>query len=165
MDSERVWCLRALPVRPRESVFARSDAERAFARHLGAAWTGDTTERAPEPLAAIIDTTPAWTPVVHALESLAPAGRLVINAIRKESADQTALLEIDYARHLWGERTIQSVANVTRWDVRRCLELARAMDLQPTISVYPLEAANDALAELKRGGSRGAKVLAIGARP
>lgn len=147
----------------RVHVFARSDAERAFARELGAVWTGDTGERAPEPLAAIIDTTPAWRPVLRALENLAPGGRLIVNAIRKEHADQAVLLELDYATHLWREKSIRSVANVTRSDVRRCLELARAIPLQPTVAVYPLEAANDALVELKQGGSRGAKVLQLSA--
>jgi propanol-preferring alcohol dehydrogenase len=142
-------------------VFARSDAERAFARELGAAWTGDTSERAPEPLAAIIDTTPAWRPVVRALENLLPAGRLVVNAIRKERSDQSVLLEIDYATHLWQEKSIQSVANITRTDVRRCLALAAAIPLRPTVTVYPLQAANEALAGLKRGGTRGARVLTI----
>ena len=143
-------------------VFARSEAERAFARELGALWTGDTNEHAPQPLAAIIDTTPAWRPVVRALESLAPGGRLVVNAIRKETSDKSALMELDYATHLWSEKSIQSVANVTRSDVRRCLELARAIPLHPTVSVYPLEAANDALVELKIGNARGARVLSIG---
>src|SRR6185312_14743701 len=74
----------------RTYVFARSEAERAFARELGATWAGDTVDRAPERLAAIIDTTPAWTPIVAALENLEPGGRLVVNAIRKEAADQSA---------------------------------------------------------------------------
>ena len=142
-------------------VFARSEAERAFARELGAVWVGDTDEHAPQPLAAIIDTTPAWRPVVRALQNLAPGGRLVVNAIRKESGDKTALMEMDYATHLWHEKSIQSVANVTRSDVRHCLELARAIPLHPTVSLYPLEAANDALVELKMGNARGAKVLSI----
>lgn len=142
-------------------VFARSDTERAFAMELGAAWAGDTDARPPEALAAIIDTTPAWRPVVRALECLAPAGRLVVNAIRKEDADKGALLDLDYATHLWREKTIRSVANVTRADVRRCLELAAATGLRPTYATYPLEAANEALADLKRGSSRGAKVLTL----
>jgi propanol-preferring alcohol dehydrogenase len=142
-------------------VFARSETERMFARDLGASWTGATDDRAPTPLAAIIDTTPAWHPIVRALENLAPAGRLIVNAIRKEGDDKTALLEIDYTTHLWREKSVQSVANVTRSDVRRCLDLAAAMPSRPTVSVYPLEAANDALADLKQGGARGAKVLSI----
>ena len=77
-------------------VFARTEAERAFARELGATWAGDTVERSPERLHAIIDTTPVWTPIVEALENLEPGGRLVINAIRKEDSDKDALLGLDY---------------------------------------------------------------------
>ncbi len=77
-------------------VFSRSPQERAFATELGAAWAGDIGEDAPEPLAAVIDTTPAWKPVVEALKSLAPGGRLVINAIRKEERDKDWLLRLDY---------------------------------------------------------------------
>src|SRR4051795_10487731 len=102
-------------------VFARSEGERAFARELGAAWAGDAREEAPEKLAAIIDTTPAWQPVVEALKNLAPEGRLVINAIRKEERDQSALLALDYPRDLWMEKEIKSVANVSRGDVREFL--------------------------------------------
>jgi propanol-preferring alcohol dehydrogenase len=65
-------------------VFARSAKERVFAQELGAVWAGDIEEACPEMLDSIIDTTPAWKPVVEALENLAPGGRLVINAIGKE---------------------------------------------------------------------------------
>ena len=142
-------------------VFARAERERDLARDLGAAWTGNTEEHAPEPLAAIIDTTPVWTPVVEALENLAPGGRLVINAIRKESGDRDALLRLDYPRHLWLEKEIKSVANVTRADVRACLDLAGTVPIKPETETYPLESANEALVALKRGGLRGAKVLLI----
>src|ERR1043166_2894969 len=73
-------------------VFARSAPERAFALELGAAWAGDTGDEPPQALAAIIDTTPAWRPAVEALRRLAPGGRLVVNAIRKERGDQAELL-------------------------------------------------------------------------
>lgn len=142
-------------------VFARSPAEREFAMQLGADWAGDTLESPPEPLAAAIDTTPAWRPVLSALAHLAPGGRLVINAIRKEADDQANLLELDYARHLWQEKQLVSVANVTRRDVRGCLQLAATIPLAPAVSAYPLERANQALQELKRGQIRGAKVLQI----
>jgi propanol-preferring alcohol dehydrogenase len=142
-------------------VFARSERERDFARSLGAVWAGDTTDRPPEPLAAIIDTTPAWKPVVEALDNLAPGGRLVINAIRKEAADQRELERLEYARHLWMEKEIKSVANVTRADVRACLDLAATIPIKPEIEVYPLEQANEALVDLKRGRLRGAKVLVV----
>ena len=76
-------------------VFARSERERAFARELGAAWSGDTQATPPEKLDSIIDTTPAWKPVVCALKNLKSGGRLVVNAIRKEEADKQQLLELD----------------------------------------------------------------------
>jgi alcohol dehydrogenase, propanol-preferring len=143
-------------------VFARSEAERAFARELGASWAGDTAERAPRALDAIIDTTPAWTPIVAALANLHPGGRLVINAIRKEDADKAALLRLDYPAHLWLEKQVQSVANVTRRDVRAFLDLAAAIPLRPDVQEFPLEEANRALAELKDRTIRGAKVLRVG---
>ena len=143
-------------------VFARHPAERRFALELGAAWTGASTERAPHPCSAIIDTTPAWTPLVDALEQLAPGGRLVINAIRKIRVDQEALLRLDYASHLWMEREIKSVANVSRRDVREMLAAATQLGLRPTVSELPLERANDALAALRAGeGVHGATVLRV----
>ncbi len=144
-------------------VFARSEGERAFARELGAAWAGDTTEEPPEKLAAVIDTTPAWQPVVEAMRHLEPEGRLVINAIRKEERDKSALLALDYPRDLWLEKEIKSVANVTRSDVRGFLELAAEIPIHPEVQEYPLEAANQALRELKERKIRGAKVLRIAA--
>ena len=145
-------------------VFARDPAERRFALELGAAWAGPSSERAPHACIAIIDTTPAWTPVVDALGQLAPGGRLVINAIRKMRGDQEALLRLDYASHLWMEREIRSVANVTRRDVREMLIAATELELRPTVCELPLERANDALAALRRGESvHGATVLRVAA--
>ena len=142
-------------------VFARSAAERAFARELGAAWAGETGERAPRRLDAIIDTTPAWTPVVEALENLERGGRLVINAIRKEDVNKNALMALDYPAQLWLEKEIKSVANVTRSDVREFLLLASEIPLKPEVREYELAEANRALIELKRGEIRGAKVLRV----
>ena len=142
-------------------VFARNAGERRFARELGAVWAGDTCEAPPEPLHAIIDTTPAWRPVVQTLGNLEPGGRLVVNAIRKEESDKEELLRLSYAEHLWMEREVKSVANVTRADVREFLDLARSDSLRPEVSEYPLHEANRVLQELKRGSIRGAKVLRI----
>ena len=143
-------------------VFARQPAERAFALELGAAWAGASAERAPAPLAAIIDTTPAWSPVVDALGQLAAGGRLVINAITKQRADQHALIRLDYASQLWMEREIRSVANVTRADVRETLDAAAAIGIRPTVDELPLDRANDALDALRRGERvRGARVLRV----
>ncbi len=131
-------------------------------RELGAAWAGDTAEEAPVELAAIVDTTPVWKPVVEALKNLAPGGRLVINAIRKEEVDKDALLRLDYPRDLWMEKEIKSVANVARRDVQEFLALAAEIPIRPEVELYPLEAANQALVDLKTKRVRGAKVLEIG---
>jgi propanol-preferring alcohol dehydrogenase len=142
-------------------VFARNADERHFARELGAVWTGETDATAPSQMDAIIDTTPVWKPVLEALRNLAPAGRLVINAIRKEEVDQEYLLRIDYPMHLWLEKEIKSVANVTRADVSEFLQLAAEIPIRPTIQEYALAEANQALIELKTQRIRGAKVLRV----
>lgn len=142
-------------------VFARDESVRVFARDLGAIWAGDTKDRAPQGLHAIIDTTPAWTPVVEALKNLAPGGRLVINAIRKEGADKNYLQHLSYHEDLWMEREIKSVANITQHDIREFLPLAADIPIIPTVETYRLEDANRALLDLKRGQIRGAKVLMI----
>ncbi|MBC1261297.1 zinc-dependent alcohol dehydrogenase family protein [Synechococcus sp. BSF8S] len=144
-------------------VFARSERERAFALELGAAWAGATEAESPVKLHAVIDTTPAWTPVVAALKCLHPGGRLVINAIGKQEADKAALLRLDYPRDLWMEKEIRSVANVTREDVREFLALAAVARIRPTVQAFPLAEANTALQQLRSGAVRGAKVLRIGA--
>jgi len=145
------------------SVFARNPAEREFAVELGAAWAGPTEAEAPHKLHAIIDTTPVWKPLVSALANLAPGGRLVINAIRKEAVDQNELVRLDYAEHLWLEKEIKSVANITRADVEAFLKLAAAAEIAPEVQEYPLEEANRALRDLKAGGVRGGKVLRVSA--
>ncbi len=142
-------------------VFARSEREREFAKELGAVWAGDTEERSPELLDAIIDTTPAWKPVVEAMKNLKPGGRLVINAIRKEDMDKEYLLKIDYPEHIWMEKEIKSVANVTRKDIEEFLRLAAEIPLKPEFQLFSLEEANIALMELKERKIRGAKVLKI----
>jgi propanol-preferring alcohol dehydrogenase len=148
--------------RSRVHVFARSERQRAFARELGAAWAGGIGDPSPEPLQAVIDTTPAWRPDVAALAQLEPGGRLVINAIRKQEADKSALLALDYPRDLWMEKEIRSVANVTRRDVREFLALAADLDLRAELREFPLREANRALRELKGGHARGACVLRVG---
>ena len=143
-------------------VFARSEKERTFAQELGAAWAGDPSENPPEKLDCIIDTTPAWRPIMEALKNLQPGGRLVINAIRKEEGDKEVLRQMDYPLHLWLEKEIKSVANVARRDVREFLDLASQIPIKPEVQEFVLEGANQALVELKERKVRGAKVLRIG---
>jgi len=142
-------------------VFARSEKERYFALDLGAVWAGGTEDASPEKLDSIIDTTPVWKPVVEAMKNLSPGGRLVVNAIRKEDVDKDYLLNLDYPDHLWMEKEIKSVANVSRRDIEEFLKLAAKMNIRPDITEYPLEEANKALNELKNRRIRGAKVLRI----
>jgi propanol-preferring alcohol dehydrogenase len=143
-------------------VFARDPAEREFSRQLGAAWAGEIAAEPPDKLDCIIDTTPVWLPVLEALRCLKPGGRLVVNAIRKQDSDQEELLNLSYPDHLWMEKELKSVANVTRQDVTRFLELATDMGLKPEVEEYPLEQANQALVDLQIKRVRGGKVLVMG---
>ncbi|MGI9271058.1 MAG: alcohol dehydrogenase catalytic domain-containing protein [Woeseiaceae bacterium] len=145
-------------------VFARSSEEREFALSLGASWAGDIDDSPPQLLHAIIDTTPVWHPVVAALKRLRPGGKLVINAIRKEDSDKHELAEIDYAEHLWREKTLQTVANVTSADIREFLQIAGDANIRPEVRVYPLTDANIALQALRTGHIRGAYVLDLSER-
>jgi propanol-preferring alcohol dehydrogenase len=142
-------------------VFSRTAVERELALELGAAWSGRIEDRPPERLHAVIDATPAWTPIVQSLTQLRPGGRLVINAIRKEESDKAILLQLDYGTQLWMEKEIKSVANVTRQDVREFLELAAEAQIKPEVQEYELEDANRALMDMKQGKIRGAKVLCV----
>jgi propanol-preferring alcohol dehydrogenase len=143
-------------------VFSRTPDEREFARNLGAFWSGDILDEPPEKLRAAIDTTPAWRPVAETLKNLEPGGRLVINAIRKEERDKESLLTLDYSRHLWMEKEIKSVANITRADVMEFLRIAAEIPIRPEIQEFSLDEANKALRELKERKIRGAKVLKVG---
>ncbi|MCG6189584.1 zinc-dependent alcohol dehydrogenase family protein [Maribellus maritimus] len=142
-------------------VFARNSKEREFALELGAKWAGNSTERPPELLNSIIDTTPVWKTAISALEFLKPGGRLVINAIRKESTDQDFLSKLDYQRHLWMEKEIKSVANVTSYDVKEFIKIAAEMPFKPHVEIYPFEQANKAIMDIKNRKIRGAKVLQL----
>ncbi len=145
----------------RTAVFVRSSAEIDFARQLGATWAGPYESIPPEPLDAVIDTTPAWMPVVKSLSMLRPGGRLVINAIRKEADDLREWLQVDYARDLWMEKEIKTVANVTRRDLEEFLPLAAHYGIRPEVQAFDLTEVNVALLELKQRKVRGGKVLMI----
>lgn len=142
-------------------VFSRTELERNLALDLGASWAGDINDDPPEKLNSAIDTTPVWRPPLRILRHIKPGGRLVINAIRKESVDKEALGEIDYARDLWLEREIKSVANITRKDIEEFLSIVERFTLKPEIEIYPFEMANQALKDMKERKIRGAKVLKL----
>lgn len=143
-------------------VFTRSPKEMEYSRELGAAWAGEIDAKPPTLLNAIIDTTPAWKPIIEGLECLKPGGRLIINAIRKEDIDHEWLQKLDYSKHLWMEKEIKSVANVTRSDITHFLELADRVDIRPQTNIYPLVEANRAVLDLKFRRVHGAAVLIVG---
>jgi propanol-preferring alcohol dehydrogenase len=128
-----------------------------LAKRLGADWVGATGDIPPEKLNCAIDFTPVGVTVREALRVLEKGGRLVINAIRKE----TPIPELDYAQHLWHEKEIKSVANVTRKDAQEFLSLAAKIPIVPEVQEFKLEEVNDALILLKEGKIRGAGVLRI----
>ena len=140
-------------------VLSRNPVERELAKKLGADWVGEIEERTPQKLDCAIDTTPAWKPTLKALENLERGGRLVINLIRKEETDKEFLLKLDYPEHLWLEKEIKTVANVTRRDAEEFLALAAEAPIAPEVQEFRLEEANEALVELKSGKIRGSKVL------
>jgi len=150
---------------PRSKVFVFTrpgqTEHQELALKLGAHWAGATGEKPPVRLHVAIDTTPAWTPIVEAMRVLEKGGRLVINAIRKEATDQEALLGLRYPEHLWLEKEIKTVANVTRQDAREFLPLAAEVPIRPLVQEFALEQANEALKLVKAGKTQGAAVLRI----
>jgi propanol-preferring alcohol dehydrogenase len=136
-------------------VFTRSAHHRDLARALGADWTSSTEDEPPSGFDCAIDFTPVGSTVRDALAGLRPGGRLVINAIRKRDP----IPPLDYAAHLWHEKEIKSVTNVTRRDAEEFLLLAAAIPIVPEVEVFSLEEANEALVLLKQGALRAAAVL------
>lgn len=136
-------------------VFTRSAGERERARELGAEWAGDYGQAAPEPLDAAVTFAPVGWVVARALASLDRGGTVAVNAIHLDE-----IPALPYA-DLWWERSIRSVANVTRRDAAEFLALAARVPIVTRVQRYPLTAANDALHDLSRGAVAGAAVLDI----
>ncbi len=144
-------------------VFTRAGqkAHQNLAKKLGADWVGATGDTPPAKLNSAIDFTPAWNPIVEALRVLERGGKVVINAIRKEARDKDALLKLDYATHLWQEKEIKSVANITKKDAAEFLPLAAEIPIVPEVQEFKLDEANEALILLKQGKIQGAAVLRV----
>jgi propanol-preferring alcohol dehydrogenase len=137
--------------------FTKSGGHAELAKSLGATWTGLSGDIPPVKLDKIMDFTPAGECVRDALKILNRGGRLVINAIRKE----TPIPAFDYAEYLWLEREIKSVANVTRRDAEEFLPLAAEIPIVPTIEEFPLEQANEVLMMIKQSKLKAAGVLKV----
>jgi propanol-preferring alcohol dehydrogenase len=129
-----------------------ADAQ-AFARDLGAGWAGDSTTDPPEPLDAAVIFAPAGELVPAALGALAPGGTLVCAGIHMSD-----IPSFPYEL-LWRERTIRSVANLTRADGREFLALAPQVPVRTHVTAYPLEQAGRALEDLRAGRFTGAAAV------
>jgi propanol-preferring alcohol dehydrogenase len=129
------------------------DATQAFARSLGAEWAGASSDRPPEPLDAAIIFAAAGELVPAALAAVAKGGRVVCAGIHMSD-----IPSFPYEL-LWGEREVRSVANLTRKDGRDFMALAPQVPVRTDVSVYPLAAANEALAAVRAGTVDGAVVL------
>lgn len=138
-------------------VFTRSGEHRDLAKQLGAEWAGRPGDEPPARLNKAIDFTPVGETVKCALAVSDKGATVVINAIRK----RTPLPELDYAEHLWHEREIKSVANVTAQDAREFLPLAAKIPIKCCVEEFELVRAGDALIELKNSRVNGAAVLII----
>jgi propanol-preferring alcohol dehydrogenase len=133
-------------------------AGQTFARRLGAVWAGGSDELPPEPLDAAIIFAAVGALVPAALTAVRKAGRVVCAGIHMSDIPRFPY------RLLWGERSLVSVANLTREDGRQFMRLAAELALDPRVETVPLTAANEALARLAAGQIEGAAVL-VPARP
>jgi propanol-preferring alcohol dehydrogenase len=130
-------------------------AAQQFARHLGAVWVGDSTEKPPEELDAAIIFAPVGSLVPQALQSLAKGGVVVCAGIHMSD-----IPSFPY-RLLWGERVVRSVANLTRRDAEEFLAIAPQVPVKTEIQTFALTEANEALSRLRSGEIQGAAVLTI----
>lgn len=130
------------------------DAEaQRFARRLGASWAGRSEERPPAELDAAIIFAPVGELVPLALRAVRPGGTVVCGGIHMS---EIPAFSYDL---LWGERTLRSVANLTRRDGKEFLELAPRVPVRTEVTTYPLERANEALEDLRAGRFSGAGVV------
>jgi alcohol dehydrogenase, propanol-preferring len=129
------------------------DAAQSFARELGAVWAGSSEQPPPEELDAAIIFAPVGALVPLALRALAPGGTVVCGGIH-----MSEIPAFPYEL-LWHERAVRSVANLTRRDGEELLALAPRAGVKTYVTPYPLERANDALADLRAGRFTGAAVL------
>lgn len=134
---------------------AGDDASQRFALELGAAWAGGSEDAPPEALDAAIVFAPDGALVPLALRALARGGVVVCGGIHMSDIPSFPYSE------LWEERSVRSVANLTRRDAEEFLALAPRVPVRTHVKTYPLEEANEALADLRAGRFRGAAVLRI----
>jgi alcohol dehydrogenase, propanol-preferring len=135
-------------------VSTRGASHRKLAESLGAKWVGGETDKPPYELDRAVTFAPSGEVVIAALSSLRKGGVVAINAIHLDR-----IPEFDYDILLWGERQIRSVANMTRSDARDFLKIAADIRLQPKVTVFSLDNANEALAAVRNDAIDGAAVI------
>jgi propanol-preferring alcohol dehydrogenase len=135
---------------------AGDQGAQALARELGAVWAGASSESPPQALDAAIIFASAGELVPTALRAVRKGGAVVCGGIHMSD-----IPAFPYSI-LWGERRVQSVANLTRRDAVEFLELAPRVPVRTHVTAYPLARANDALADLRSGQLTGAAVLRTG---
>jgi propanol-preferring alcohol dehydrogenase len=135
-------------------VSTRGASHRQLASSLGATWVGTEQDRPPVELERAVTFAPSGDVVIAALASLRKGGVVAINAIHLDRIPQ-----FDYDHLLWGERQLRSVANMTRSDARDFLQIAADIGLQPKVTTFPLDRANEALIAVKGDSIDGAAVL------
>ena len=137
-------------------VVTRGEAHRKTAESLGAKWVGDEDARPPVALDRAVTFAPAGKVIVDALSSLRKGGVVAINAIHLDH-----MRAFDYDKLLWGERQIRSVANMTRDDARDFLKIAHELNIQPKVTKFSLEDANQALLAVKDETEDGSAVIVL----
>jgi alcohol dehydrogenase, propanol-preferring len=135
-------------------VSTRGKSHRELASSLGATWVGSEIEKPPVELDRAVTFAPSGDVVIAALGSLRKGGVVAINAIHLDRIPQ-----FDYDSLLWGERQLRSVTNMTRTDARDFLALAAQIGMQPRVTVFPLDQANEALLAVKNDAIDGAAVI------
>lgn len=135
-------------------VSTRGASHRKLAESLGAKWVGSENDKPPAELDRAVTFAPSGDVVLAALSSLRKGGVVAINAIHLDR-----IPEFDYDTLLWGERQIRSVANMTRVDARDFLKIAADIGIDPKVTVFRLEQANQALAAVKNDAIDGAAVI------
>lgn len=129
------------------------EAGQAFARELGASWAGSSADSPPEPLDAAIIFAPVGALVPLALRATARGGTVVCAGIHMSDIPSFPYED------LWHERTLRSVANLTRADGEGFLALAPTIPIRTSVTPYPLDQAEQALTDLRSGAFDGAAVL------
>ncbi len=140
-------------------VVTRGPGRQALARRMGAAWAGGPGDRLPVPADSAIVFAPAGETVPAALEAVGPGGTVALAGIH-----MSPIPPLDYEKHLFHEKRLQSVEANTRDDGRELLAEAAEIPIRPRVTRFPLEQANEALLALKRGRIDGSGVLVVGGR-